>query len=75
MKGSHFIAFLGGALTATAISLLFLTDEGASIRAKIVQKLEEKGIKLSKQELDELVNKVTEEVKDEISNVKEKVTE
>lgn len=71
MKGSHLIAFLGGALTATAIALLFLTDEGANIRAKIVEKLEEKGIKLSKENIDELVKKV----KEDMEGIKEMANE
>ncbi|MDD4847738.1 MAG: YtxH domain-containing protein [Bacteroidales bacterium] len=62
MKGSHLIAFLGGALTATAIALLYLTDEGTNIREKIKKHLEDKGMKLSQEELDRLVDKVKDEL-------------
>jgi gas vesicle protein len=64
MKNSSgiFIAFLGGALVGAALGILLAPDSGDETRKKIVSELEKRGIKLSKEELDDLKNDVETEV-------------
>ena len=67
MKGLNFLAaFLGGAAIGAAFGILFAPEKGADTRQKIKDILREKGIKLNRSEMDELVDKIAAEVKDTV---------
>ena len=53
-----FAAFLGGAIVGGIIALLFAPESGEQTRKKIADFLEKKGIKLSGEELDDLINEL-----------------
>lgn len=68
MKGlSVLAAFLGGAAVGAAIGILFAPEKGEDTRRKIAEILREKGIKLSRSEMDELVDKIAAEVKEAVN--------
>ena len=67
MKGLNILAaFLGGAAIGAALGILFAPEKGEDTRQKIKDILREKGIKLNRSEMDELVDKIAEEVKDTV---------
>ena len=67
MKGSNILAaFLGGAAIGAALGILFAPEKGEDTRQKIKDILREKGIKLNRSEMDELVDKIAAEVKDTV---------
>ena len=67
MKGLNFLAaFLGGAAIGAALGILFAPEKGEDTRQKIKDILREKGIKLNRPEMDELVDKIAAEVKDAV---------
>ena len=67
MKGLNVLAaFLGGAAIGAAVGILFAPEKGADTRQKIKDILREKGIKLNRSEMDELVDKIAAEVKDAV---------
>lgn len=63
MKNLNIIlAVVGGAVAGAALGLLFAPDKGSETREKIRKYLAEKGIKLPKRQLDELVEEIELEV-------------
>jgi gas vesicle protein len=67
MKGLNILAaFLGGAAIGAALGILFAPEKGEDTRQKIKDILREKGIKLNRSEMDELVDKIAAEVKDTV---------
>ena len=67
MKGLNILAaFLGGAAIGAAVGILFAPEKGADTRQRMKDILREKGIKLNRSEMDELVDKIAAEVKDAV---------
>ena len=67
MKGLNILAaFLVGAAIGAACGILFAPEKGENTRQKIKDILREKGIKLNRSEMDELVDQIAAEVKDAV---------
>lgn len=65
MKGLNvFAAFLTGAIIGTAVGLLFAPEKGEDTRTKIAEILRKKGIRLSKADMESLIDEIT-DVKEE----------
>jgi len=58
-----FAAVLGGAVIGAACGLLFAPEKGSELRAKIAEAVRSRGIKLSKKEMDSLVDDIADELK------------
>ena len=58
MKASNILALLGGVAIGVIVAILLAPDSGKNTREKINNKLKEKGINLSKDELDEFIEKM-----------------
>lgn len=58
-------AFLGGAIVGGVLGVLFAPESGEETRKKIVDALEKRGIKLSKDEMDDLVDEIKSQVNTE----------
>jgi len=58
-------AFLGGAVIGGVLGLLFAPESGEETRKKIAEALEKRGIKLSKSEMEDLVDEIKSEMSPE----------
>ena len=64
MKGlSILAAFLGGAAVGAACGILFAPEKGEDTRMKIAAALRKRGIKLNRQEMEDLVDDIAGELK------------
>ena len=63
MKGlSILAAFLGGAVVGAAAGILFAPESGEDTRSKIADALRKRGIKLSRTDMENLVDEIAAEV-------------
>ena len=68
MKGLNVLAaFLGGAAIGATLGILFAPEKGEDTRAKIAEILRKKGIRLSRNEMENLVDEIAAEIKNEVS--------
>ena len=64
MKGLNVLAaFLGGAAVGAAIGILFAPEKGEDTRHKIAEILRKKGIRLNRNEMENLVDEIAAELK------------
>jgi gas vesicle protein len=64
-SGGILAAFLGGAVIGGVLGILFAPESGEETRKKIADALEKRGIKLSKDEMDDLVDEIKSQVNTE----------
>ena len=67
MKGlNDLAAFLGGAAVGAALGILFAPEKGEDTRKKIAEALRKKGIKLNRTDMEDLVDEIAAEIKNEV---------
>ncbi|MCF2550610.1 YtxH domain-containing protein [Bacteroides caecigallinarum] len=65
MKALNIVAaFLGGMAIGAAAGILFAPEKGEDTRKKIAEILRQKGIRLNRAEMEDLVDQIAAEVKD-----------
>lgn len=65
MKALNIVAaFLGGITLGAAAGILFAPEKGEDTRRKIAEILRQKGIRLNRAEMEDLVDQIAAEVKD-----------
>ena len=68
MKGLNVLAaFLGGAVVGAAVGILFAPEKGEDTRQKIADILRKKGIRLNRNEMEDLVDEIASEIKNEVA--------
>ena len=66
MNGLNVLAaFLGGAAVGATLGILFAPEKGEDTRAKIADILRKKGIRLNRNEMENLVDEIAAEIKNE----------
>lgn len=66
MKGLNILAaFLGGAAVGAAMGVLFAPEKGEDTRKKIADILRKKGLRLNRDEMENLVDEIAAELKDQ----------
>ena len=64
MKSLNFlVAFLGGAIVGATVGILFAPEKGEDTRNKIADILRKKGIRLNRNDMEDLVDEIAAEVK------------
>lgn len=67
MKSLNLLAaFLGGAAVGAAVGILFAPEKGEDTRHKIAEILRKKGIKLSHNDMSDLIDEIASEIKAEV---------
>ena len=57
------VAFLGSAAVGAVLGILFAPEKGEDTRSKIADALRKRGIRLSRNEMDDLVDEIASEIK------------
>lgn len=67
MKPLHVIsAIVGGAIAGAAVGLLLAPEKGEDARKKIMEVLKDKGIRLKKSKMEELVDEIEDKIEENI---------
>lgn len=67
MKPLHVIlSVIGGAVAGACVGLLLAPEKGSDIRCKIAEYLKEKGVRLKKSQMDELVDEIEDQIEKHI---------